>query len=95
VQLNMYYGNFAEQSSQLKQLSHGSKLNKTYSYRKFGFGKMAKNKNIDKSKETKPNPINDQNVVLPNKFAKTSAVMLYSTIRIKQGRIFELVSYFN
>jgi hypothetical protein len=88
----MYYSNFAEHSSRLKQAENGLNSNSVYNYRRFGFSKMLKNKDIEKRKERKTSVNANQNLVLLSKIAKTSAVMLYSSLRIKQGRIFELVS---
>jgi hypothetical protein len=88
----MYYSNFAERSSQLKQGENGSNSNSVYNYRRFGFENMLKNYDIERRKETKTSVNANQNLVVLSKIAKTSAVMLYSSIRIKQGRIFELVS---
>jgi hypothetical protein len=88
----MYYSNFAEHSSQLKRVENGSNSNSVYNYRRFGFSKMLRNKDIEKRRETKTIVNANQNLVVLSKIAKTSGVMLYSSIRIKQGRIFELVS---
>lgn len=92
---------FYEQSSQMNFLRNGSRLSRIYSYRRFGIGsvfnndsgsdrKKSKMKNIRKPRE---NNRSKNAFGLWNRLANnTTAVTLYSTLRITQCRIFELVS---
>ena len=90
---NMFY----EQSSQMNLLRDGSRLSRVYSYRRFGIGSVFNNDNNSEQKRMKNKQNNTNRCKNPfnlwSRFmSKSTAVTIYSTLRITQCRIYELVS---